>query len=153
MAVMKKTLKLKVNVVSCLVGLSLLGCSPDTTILETSSLVPADSVAKGTGARPHADVSLEQNIAAARTDLAQRLSVTEADIELLQARSVNWGSSAIGCPATHLNYTQAIVPGTLLLLKANGVVHRYHGREGRDLFYCPKERAKAPAYGQGNELI
>lgn len=70
-----------------------------------------------------------------------------------EARSVNWGSSAVGCPEEGMNYTQQIVPGVLLLPDADGKIYRYHGRAGVRPFHCPDERAEAPAYGQGEEFM
>lgn len=153
---MKKNLKQKTPVVCCLLALSLLaaGCSQQSAILEA----PAESLEKDDGVKaadpkPQTAVGLQQNIASAKADLAQRLSIEEAGIELMQVRSVTWGSAAIGCPKADTDYPQAVVPGTLLLLKGKGAVHRYHGRAGSYLFYCPQARATAPAYGHGNELM
>ena len=98
-------------------------------------------------------VSADEQIRGALSDLASRTGVTEGDIKVRDARSVQWSSGAIGCPKPGMNYTQAIVPGMLLLLEANGTVYHYHGKAGQSLFYCPAERAQAPAYGQGQEVM
>jgi len=95
-----------------------------------------------------AEVSVDEQIEGAVSDLASRTGVTESDIKVRDARSVQWRSGAIGCPKPGMNYTQAIVPGMLLLLEANGTVYHYHGRAGQSLFYCPAKRAQAPAQGQ-----
>jgi hypothetical protein len=157
---MKKNIKQKTPIFACLLALSLVGagCSQESAIFEASTKKPSKPLVKNVEVtvpevKASAAVSLQQNIASAKADLALRLSVDEAGVELMQVRSVTWGSSAIGCPEADTNYTQAVVPGTLLLLKGMDAVHRYHGREGGDLFYCSKERAKAPAYGHGNELM
>ena len=52
-----------------------------------------------------------------------------------------------------MNYTMGIVPGVQILLKADDEVHRYHAGVGREPFYCPAERAEAPAFGQGKEAM
>lgn len=85
-------------------------------------------------------------------DLATRLGVAPDAIKTLQARSVNWGSSAVGCPREGMQYTQALVPGLLLLLEAKDTVYRYHGVMGQKLYYCPKDRAEAPAFGPGEAV-
>ena len=95
-----------------------------------------------------AEVSVDEQIKGALSDLASRSGVTESDIKVRDARSVQWRSGAIGCPKPGMNYTQAIVPGMLLLLEANGTVYHYHGKAGQSLFYCPAKRAQAPAQGQ-----
>ena len=96
---------------------------------------------------------LDQKVATAVADLAVRISVADDAITVREARAVNWGSSAVGCPKDGMNYTQAIVPGVLLLLEADGKIYRYHGGNRGQLFYCPDDRAEAPAYGPGQEFM
>ena len=98
-------------------------------------------------------ISMNQQITGATKDLADRIGVAADVITVKDARSVQWGSGAMGCPKPGMNYTQALVPGIRLLLEANGTIYYYHGSMGKSLFYCPAERAKAPAYGQGTEVI
>jgi hypothetical protein len=98
-------------------------------------------------------VSVDEQIKGALSDLASRTGVKEKDIKVMDARSVQWRSGAIGCPKPGMNYTQAIVPGMLLLLEANGTVYHYHGKAGQSLFYCPAERAQAPLYEQGQDVM
>ena len=97
--------------------------------------------------------SLGQQVSAAVADLAERTGIATDAITVREARTVNWGSGAVGCPKEGMNYTQAIVPGVLLLLEADGKVYRYHGRTGSKPFHCPDDRAQAPAYGQGEEFM
>jgi|GEM_PF-2183631 len=103
-------------------------------------------------ARP-AEISMDQQIKGAVTDLATRIGVAEDAITIRQVLSVQWGSSALGCPKEGVNYTQAIVPGILIFLVADDKTFRYHGRTGMSLFFCPNERAQAPAYGRGEAVM
>jgi len=96
---------------------------------------------------------LDQKVATAIADLAAQVGVAEDAITVREARIVNWGSSAVGCPREDMNYTQAIVPGVLLLLEVNGKIYRYHGGSRSELFHCPDDRAEAPAYGSGEEFM
>ena len=98
-------------------------------------------------------ISMNQQITGATKDLADRIGVAVDVITVKDARSVQWGSGAMGCPKPGMNYTQALVPGIRLLLEANGTIYYYHGSTGKSLFYCPAERAKAPAFGQGEEVM
>ena len=100
-----------------------------------------------------ADISMDEQINGAMTDLATRIGVTEDSIRVKEARSVQWSSGAMGCPKPGMNYTQALVPGMLLLLEVNGTIYHYHGSDGRSLFHCPSDRVRAPAYGQGQEVM
>ena len=108
----------------------------------------------GNGINTSADGrTMEQQISGAVADLAVRSGVEADSITVKQARAVSWGSSAVGCPEKDKSYTQAIVPGLLLFLEADGTLYRYHGRTGSSLFFCPDERAVAPAYGPGQEIM
>ena len=97
--------------------------------------------------------SMGQQIEGAMADLAARTGVAKDAITVIEARSVKWGSGAMGCPKPGMSYTQALVPGIRLLLQANETVYYYHGRKGSPLFICPAERAQAPSYGQEADVM
>ena len=54
--------------------------------------------------------TLDQQISGALAELATRTGVAADTITVRDARSVNWGSVAVGCPEPGMNYTQAMVP-------------------------------------------
>lgn len=67
------------------------------------------------------------------TTLSEEIGVDRKDIELIHLSRFNWPDSALGCPKPGMSYTQAIVPGYLVLLK-NGVnQYRVHLGDGRGL--------------------
>lgn len=98
-------------------------------------------------------ISVDEQIKGAKLDLAARLGVGVNAISVKEARSVQWGSGALGCPKPGMNYTQALVPGVRVILEVDGTIYYYHGKKGRSLFNCPAERVTAPAYGQGLEIM
>lgn len=98
-------------------------------------------------------ITPNQQVYEAVADLAARTGIAADAISVKQARSVHWGSGALGCPQEGMNYTQAIVPGVQLLLEAGDTVYRYHGRTGGKLTFCPEDRAQEPAYGPGQEFM
>ena len=123
--------------------------APDTSAPET----PQHSMNEGDdNARVNGE-TLSLQVATAVTDLAKKLDIDEDSVAVKEARFVNWGSSAVGCPRPGMRYMQAIVPGVLLLLEARGRIFRYHGEGSGTPFYCPDERAEAPAYGQGKQFM
>ena len=91
--------------------------------------------------------NVDEQLLAAKEDLARRLGADAGAIPVAIGRQGNWRSGAIGCPAPEMAYTMAIVPGVQILLRADGEVYRYHARRDRLPFYCPADRAEAPAYG------
>ncbi len=90
------------------------------------------------------NLTLEQAVAAAREDLRQRLDAAPESIELVEARPVTWPNGALGCPEEGMMYTQALVDGFYIHLRAGVEDAYYHaGRDGRPL-HCPAERSQNP---------
>lgn len=98
-------------------------------------------------------LDIDRQVAFAKQELAVRLGIDTADIEVTTVRTVQWRSGAAGCPQPGMNYTMAIVPGVLILLEVGDDAYRYHAGVGREPFFCPAELAEAPAFGQGEEAM
>jgi hypothetical protein len=129
-------------------GFALIACSQ-----ENVAKIDAEEPKQVTKTSSNANLNMDQLVDTAVTDLADRAEVAVNAITITQASTVHWSSSAIGCPAENLNYTQVVVPGVLLLLEADGKIYRYHAPNGGAPFYCPDEQAEAPAYGAGEEFM
>ena len=86
----------------------------------------------------------------ARRDLAGRLSVSIESIRVVDAGSVTWPSSAIGCPRPGMSYAQVLVPGSRIVLQVGKDRFAYHARSGAEPFYCPAERAEQPVADAGS---
>lgn len=78
----------------------------------------------------------EQWVESARNDLAARLGVSAADIELKEFEEVMWPDSGLGCPESGQMYAQAVQKGFRILLSSAGVEYAYHGSEEREPFLC-----------------
>jgi hypothetical protein len=98
-----------------------------------------------------APMNANGQIAFSKTDLAQRLGVAIESVVVSSTRPVTWGSGALGCPDPGMNYTQALVPGTVIYLKVDNTIHAYHARYGGEPFYCPRDRVEPPA-SEGDDL-
>jgi len=148
--------------VLCAVVLACTACSqqdeaalagPDPEPQESKPAV-SSQIEPASDSKPQFDVGgLDKQISAAVTDLSGRTGVSADAITVTEARTVNWGSGAMGCPEKGKNYTQAIVPGVLLFLQAGSKVYRYHGSSAGIPFYCPDARARAPAMGPGQAIM
>jgi hypothetical protein len=101
---------------------------------------------------PVTSISLNDQIALSRQDLARRLGKNVNSITVVAARQVTWRSGALGCPEPGMSYTQALVPGVLILLKAGDEGFGYHASSDRTPFYCPRDRAKPPESMQAEDL-
>jgi len=87
-------------------------------------------------------VSLDEAVELARQDLAERAAVNDSEITTVEARQVTWANGAVGCPEEGMMYTQALVDGYFILLRAADQDWPYHaGRTGQP-FHCPIERSR-----------
>ena len=91
--------------------------------------------------RPDPDLD---DLTIATTDLADRLDVDADSIEVVSVERVTWSDGSVGCPQPGMNYTQALVPGSRIVLRAAGAEYAYHAADGRAPFYCPASQATAP---------
>lgn len=137
--------------------LACVACSPGTTEKAGEQPSVSEGMAKQEAPESEAEVDLgamwNQQVSEAIDDLAQRNGVSRDAITIRDARSVDWDSSALGCPEEGKSYADALVPGLRLLLEVDNTVYFYHGENGASLFLCPKERAKPAAYGPGDKIM
>ena len=89
-------------------------------------------------------MNLDGQIEFSIKDLARRLDVPPESIKISGARRVTWRSGALGCPEPGMQYTEALVPGSVIYLQVDNVIHAYHGKIGAEPFYCPRERVEQP---------
>ncbi|MDZ7791858.1 MAG: hypothetical protein U5L08_15445 [Xanthomonadales bacterium] len=119
------------------------GASPESEPVESR---PDDDTVQGndmTDSQPDR-LSLDEAVEAARKDLSGRTGTARENIEMIRAQTVTWANGALGCPEEGMMYTQALVEGYFILLRADGEDSAYHaGRDGKP-FHCPSERSKAP---------
>lgn len=73
-----------------------------------------------------APTDLPPLVAAARTDLAQRVGVAVDDVEVALLETREWPSTALGLPEPGEVYAQLIVPGHQVVLLASGRPYLYH---------------------------
>ena len=79
---------------------------------------------------------LQSIVEEARLDLVKRLSVSEADISLLQADKVSWADLSLGCPQPGMMYGQMVTPGYIVILQAGTTQYDYHAGPDRNPLYC-----------------
>jgi hypothetical protein len=72
----------------------------------------------------------------ARADLAQRLSVPAAGIDVLSVQEVTWSDTSMGCPQPGMDYLQVETAGLLIQFTHAGQAYNYHGGGGQPPFLC-----------------
>lgn len=154
---MNKGIKQGIQLGACVLVLTVTACSEDGVDPSADEAVVSGEQAQQPQVSESNAIadgeSQGQQVTDAVADLATRTGIAVNAIKVSEARAVNWGSSAIGCPQEGMSYTQAIIPGVQVLLEADGTIYHYHGRMGSKLFFCPDDRAQEPAYGPGKEFM
>ncbi len=114
---------------------------------------PEAAPANPAGYQPetHMVMSLEQQITYSQQDLSVRLGITLDSLSTAEAKTVTWRSGALGCPEPGMNYTQALLPGVRIVLRAHNTSYQYHAAVGGQPFLCPQERIETVLPGMGTE--
>ena len=87
------------------------------------------------------DSWMTSRVEAARRNLADRAQMQPDEIEVVRAERVTWPDGSVGCPRPGMRYTQALVPGCFVQLRAAGRLWNYHGGRGMPrLCDSPAER-------------
>lgn len=97
-------------------------------------------------------MNLNEQVEYARNNLAERLGVELDSVLLSSAQAVTWRSGAVGCPKPGMAYTDALIPGTLIFLKAGNALHAYHSKRDGLPFYCPRDRVESPVLDKTHDV-
>jgi hypothetical protein len=129
------------SALSCLLVIFLAGCEKG---LAGQPSPVVDAVPEsGPTSPPTAD--LQSIIAAATRSAALQLGIAPETIEVVRAERVTWSDGSVGCPAPGMQYTQALVPGYRVILRAEGQELDYHAAANGHFALCPPGRAIDPA--------
>ena len=77
-----------------------------------------------------------QQVLEAIQELSGRVGVPAGGIKIISEKNVTWRDGSLGCPQKGMMYTQALVEGTLIVLRVEGRDYQYHSGQGRAPFYC-----------------
>ncbi len=109
----------------------------------TSDTKPAINEEKPIAKRNPQSMDRKQQIEHAVAALASWKSVAEENIQVVETRSITWRSGALGCPKKGMNYTLALVPGRLIVLRVDDKSYRYHSDLEGAPFFCPDGRSES----------
>mgnify|MGYP000853431406 FL=1 len=103
-----------------------------------------------TPAAPAEEVPMPQppimtdDVAFALNDLASRLGVAADAISVVRVEEVDWPDGSLGCPQPDMRYTQALVNGTFIQLRAGDQLYNYHSGGRRQPFLCTSKNEVLP---------
>ena len=101
------------------------------------------------GPVPH-DVRERPEVRAAIEAEAERKGVGTDAVDVVGYDDVTWPDGSIGCPQPGMAYTQALVPGRLLVLEVDGERASYHAGRGDGFAYCATPHPHLPS-GAGDD--
>ena len=81
-------------------------------------------------------LELEFLIEKAKEDLAQRLSISITQIDLVEATEMVWPDTSLGCPLPGMVYEQVQTAGYIIQLEANREKYGYHTDIDNTVFLC-----------------
>lgn len=77
-----------------------------------------------------------QLLAIFQDDLARRALVKHDTITVVSSTEQQWSDGAMGCPQPGMMYTQMIVPGYRVVLRAGGDKYSYHSDRRGNFIVC-----------------
>lgn len=120
------------------------------TILVTScgnqSVAGSDEKPESIATKIPPIMNRDEQIKFSLKDLARKLEIDLDTVKLSGSGTVTWRSGALGCPKADMQYTQALVPGVLIMVKVGNTPYRYHATPTGTPFYCPDDQAESPSY-------
>lgn len=84
-------------------------------------------------------------------DLARRALVPPQDIVVVRTTEQHWPDGSLGCPQPGRMYTQAIVPGYQVVLRAAGKDYAYHADRRGGFIVCDQAQPVPPVNEQLNQ--
>jgi hypothetical protein len=87
----------------------------------------------------------EALISQALADASGRTGLPLAALSVVESSPRTWRDGSLGCPEPGMNYTQALVPGWRLVIRAGEELLDYRmATRGTAFMYCPPDRARDP---------
>ncbi len=81
-------------------------------------------------------------IGLAVADVAGRLGVDEASINVVVVEEVTWGDASLGCPQPDMLYAQVVTDGLRIILESGGVLFDYRSGGMADPMLCEQTAEK-----------
>jgi len=119
------------------VGLAVIGCNQVTKNQEILASPDEGDTTRMSQPLPTSSNSVSQSlIERAKEDLAQRLSISMTEINLVEVVEVEWSDSSLDCPQPDMFYFQVITPSYRIQLESGGNIYEYHSNRDTYVIYC-----------------
>ncbi|GIM64423.1 hypothetical protein Pve01_83230 [Planomonospora venezuelensis] len=109
--------------------------STEETAVDPSQSSSPSSPSPSSG--PSGDAA-RPDVVQAVDDLAATLGVDAGDVEVVSVEEVTWRDGSRGCAQPGMAYTQALVDGSRITLRAGGRTYEYHAGGSQPPARCDK---------------
>lgn len=130
--------------VAVLVAL-LLGCGAEQDAAkepdpqeETVSNSPSEQPSSSAEPNQPTSTGASDPVSLAAADLAEQLGIPREQVEVVAREAVTWRDGSLGCAEKGTSYTQALVEGGRITLRADGTTYEYHHGGRRAPFWCER---------------
>lgn len=152
-------LRLSTAAIALLV-LPLMACALPVAPSDAAARAPSgEAVVQPAGPDPNllaqaaTPVTLESLVKAALADAAKLSGRPRDSLVVIDAAAVEWPDGAGGCPEPGVAYTQALVPGYRIRIRAGKQLLNYHAtRFSRVPQLCPADRVQQPLPARGGAV-
>jgi hypothetical protein len=136
--------QMRLLAVALLVPFVILACAGDDPGAASPSPSPTPGATGEVGEVP------PELLEAVVQDAQSRTGADPSQITVVSATSVTWSDGSLGCPEPGQMYTQALVPGYQVVLRAGDEVLDYHASQRGAFVLCPPGRATDPVEDGAN---
>jgi hypothetical protein len=113
--------------------------------------LPATPAAKPTlaedSAMPHDRTVPAPLLEQVLQDAQERTGMSRSQLEITSTERVTWNDGALGCPQPDRMYTQALVPGYRIRVRASDQTLDYHAAESGRFVLCTAQALKNTHFG------
>lgn len=106
--------------------------SSEETAVDPSPSTPSSSPLSSSPSAPTGAVGQAVH------DLATTLGVAAGEVEVVSVEEVTWRDGSRGCAEPGMSYTQALVDGSRIILRAGGRTYEYHSGGSQPPARCDK---------------
>lgn len=123
-------------------GLSVWGCgSTDTSgVAPPAAAYEKDSTTMSAGVNPVPTRIMQQIV----DEVSRESGVERSDLEVVRAEQATWNDGALGCPQPNVEYTQMIVQGYWVIVRAGGEEFDYRVDDRGRFVRCTGATRRAP---------
>ena len=109
----------------------------ETAVDPSPSSSPSSGPSSSPSSGPAGDAARPDAVRAA-DDLAATLGVDPAEVEVISVEEVTWRDGSRGCAQPGMSYTQALIDGSRITLRAAGQTYEYHAGGSQPPARCDK---------------